>query len=50
MQIGGVVTLLVIGGGLGWMWFSDRGRSRDTKQGLKNETETKIGLISGGQQ
>ena len=50
MQIGGVVTLLVIGGGLGWMWFSDRGRSRGTGQDPKNETETKIGLISGGQQ
>lgn len=28
MQIGGAVTLLVLGAGLGWMWLADRRRSR----------------------
>jgi len=28
MQLGGLVTLLVLGTGLGWMWLGDRRRSR----------------------
>ena len=38
MQIGGILTLVVLGGGLGWMWISDRRKTR-TKEALETAVE-----------
>jgi len=42
MQLGGLLTLLVLGTGLGWMWLGDRRRSQSDVK-----TELPVGGLSG---
>ena len=51
MQIGGVITLVILGAGLGWMWLSDRRRSgaEPTSKSDGRGNNQDAGLISGAE-